>query len=245
MPIPCQLAMRGVTTMDKKLLHKYISAFIMGDGGVYLSGKEYRCIVSGTEKEYIDWKASILSNLTNVNVHTVEKSGKKPLTVCTTRQHPVYTKMRAHFYTGNYKGISPHYLKLLDWEMLAILFMDDGSNNMYERDGDLYLSIKLNTKRLSYGDSLLLKKAIKDNLGIEFNVNKQRYRDRIYYYLTLRTKDQAVFLNNIKPYVLNCFAYKLQYPHDWPLSEGGEIVCSSRKRTWRTREKSPSPSNDE
>lgn len=217
----------------------------MGDGGVYTKGKEYYCVVNGINRDYIEWKSSVLKELTDVSIKTVERENRQPLTVCTTRQHPIYTKMRSHFYTGTYKGISPHYLKMLDWEMLAILFMDDGSNHLYRKDGDDYLSISLNTKRLSYGDTLLLKKAIKDRLDIEFNINKQSYRDRTYYFLRLRTKDQARFLNNIKPYILECFKYKIQYPNDWPLSEGGDIVCSSRKRTWRLNQKCVKPSIDE
>lgn len=194
--------------MIKRDLYKYISAFIMGDGGVYYSGKNCRLVSNSVHGEYILWKKSILEYLTSVNYHvTIDRRGdykRKPLHVLTTKTHPTYTKMRKRFYTDRYKGIDPHYIKLLDWEVLAILFMDDGSCSKDKRC-DATPSVKLNTKRLSYADSWLLKKGIKDNLGIEFNVH--RHYDM--YFLSLRTKDYSTFKANVSPFVLDCFKYKL------------------------------------
>lgn len=195
-------------TMLKKDLYRYISAFVMGDGGVYYSGKNCRMVLNSIEKDYIMWKKQILENLTSVNYHVVEDKrtdfDRKPLHVLTTRAHPTYTKVRKRVYTDNYRGIDPHYLKLLDWEVLAILFMDDGSCHKDKRC-NATPSVSLNTKRLSYGDSWLLKRAIKDTLGIEFNVHRHNNR----YYLSLRAKDYSKFKDNVSEYVLDCFQYKL------------------------------------
>lgn len=200
--------MGSVETMIKKDLYKYISAFIMGDGGVYYSGNNCRLVTNSIHEEYILWKKDILENLTEVNYHVRVDSrddySRKPTHVLTTRTHPTYTKMRKRFYTDKYKGIDPHYLKMLDWEVLAILFMDDGSCSKDKRC-DATPSVKLNTKRLSYADSWLLKKGIKDKLGIEFNVH--RHYDM--YFLSLRVKDYYTFKEGVKPYVLDCFKYKL------------------------------------
>jgi hypothetical protein len=68
--------------------------------------------------------------------------------------------------------------------------------------------------RLSYGDQLLLKKAIKENLDLEFNVVKTGNK---YYTLRLRSKDLEKFMNGIKPYVLDSFQYKLYFSDDKPL----------------------------
>ena len=194
--------------MDRKVLYKYISAFVMGDAGVYYSGKNCRLVTNCIHKEYTDWKQGILEGLTQVNYHVSVDNrtdvNRQPLHVLTTRAHPTYTKMRDRFYTGGYKGIDPHYLKLMDWEVLAILFMDDGSCSKDTRC-NATPSVSLNTKRLSYADSWLLKKGIKDALGIEFNVHRQGK----YWYLRLRAKDYTEFKTGVEPYVLSCFKYKL------------------------------------
>lgn len=219
-----------VETMDKKTLHKYIAAFVMGDGGVYFSGKNCRYVRNqlACHRDYLEFQASILEELTSVSLFTVkEREGRKPTLCLMSKTHPVYTQMRNHFYTDNYKGVSEHYLKLLDWEMMAYLFCDDGSNSMYTKDGHDYLDIRLNTKRLSYGDSWLLKKAIREKLGVEFNVVRHYHR----YFLRLRSKDDATFLNSVRPYMPESFNYKLTCPHDWPLlNEGGDIVRPNRRR---------------
>jgi hypothetical protein len=198
--------MGGVETMIKKDLYKYISSFVMGDAGVYYSGKHCRLVANSVEGDYMLWKQSILENLTEVNYHIVndKRGNRKPLHVLTTRTHPIYTQMRDRFYTNSYRGIDPHYLKMLDEEYLAILYMDDGSCYKDKRC-NATPRVSLNTKRLSYGDSLLLKKALKEKLELEFNI----HRHNKFYYLSLRAKDYDKFVNMVHPYILNCFQYKL------------------------------------
>jgi hypothetical protein len=197
--------MEGVTTMNKRQLIKYISAFAMGDGGVYYSGKDCRFVANQIEenRDYIEWRADVLSNLTKVNLHISKQEGKKPLLCTTTRAHPVYTKVRERLYIGAYKSVDPHYLKLLDWDMLAILYQDDGSLNRDSRCDSV--DVRLNTKRLSYGDSLLLKQALKEKLELEFNINRHYNR----YFLRLRTKDNEAFFDNVSPHIFESFKYKL------------------------------------
>lgn len=208
--IPCQPVMGGVETMikDKKELMKYVVAFAMGDAGVYKSGKSYRMVANGVCEEYILWKKSILEQISGVNYHIHQDPRddycRKPLHILTTRVHPIYKKIRDRLYTGTYKGIDPHYLKLLDWEMLAILFMDDGSCYKDKRC-NATPKVSLNVKRLSYGDQLLLKKSIKEKFNIEFNVN----RHGKYWFLALRTKDYYTFKEGVSPYIFDCFSYKL------------------------------------
>ena len=195
--------------MIKRDMLKYIAAFVMGDAGVYYSGSNCRLITNSVEKDYILWKQGILENLTSVNYrcHVDHRSDycRKPIHILTTKSHPTYTQVRNRVYVGGgYKGIDPHFLKWMDWEMLAILFMDDGSCSKDKRC-DATPSAKLNTKRLSYGDSWLLKKGIRDALDIEFNV----HRDNNRYFLTLRSKDYETFKAGVLPYVLPCYQYKL------------------------------------
>jgi hypothetical protein len=194
--------------MNKKELYKLISAFIMGDGGVYYSGKNCRYVRNQLEKhrDYLLWQQEVLSNVTECNIsNPILQEGKQPLLRIMTHTHSLFTKIRKRVYIGNYKSIDPHYLKLLDWEMLACLYMDDGSLGTEKRTKQLTYYPSLYTKRLSYGDNLLFKKALKDILDLEFNIG--RHYD--YYYLRLRQKDADKFLKGVEPYIFDSFLYKL------------------------------------
>lgn len=221
--------------MDKKQLTKLVSYFAMGDGGVYYTGKECSFIMNMRSQnlDYIEWVAETLSEITKVTYKEVpdyNKDGynRKPLTRLSTNAHPFFTTLRNRIYIDKYKGLDPHTLKLLDFEALAILYMCDGSlyvdkpnpkkglvNNSY--------SVNLNMKRLSYGDQLLLKKTLKENLDLEWNINRHNQ----YYYLRLRCKDIDKFMEGIRPYMKESFSYKLIRTED-PIEMGDEIVCASQ-----------------
>lgn len=199
--------------MDKKELYKLVSYFVMGDGGVYYSGKECRFVMNMLEQnsDFIYWAKKILENITDVSVSEVkdEREGRGKSLRLMTKTHPIFTKMREQIYTENYRGISPHYLKLLDWEALSILYMSDGGlyidkpnpqrglvNNSY--------SISLYVKRLSYGDQFILKKQL-EKIGLMWNINKAGK----YFCLRLRAKDNEFFCSNISKYIFPSFQYKI------------------------------------
>ena len=92
--------------------------------------------------------------------------------------------------------------------------MSDGSLVIKK---EKYPCVTLNLKRLSYGDLLLLKKALKEKLDLEWNINK----NYPYYYLSLRSKDIPKFMENIKPYITQSFMYKIL---DEVPSDNNEVV---------------------
>lgn len=195
--------------MTKRDLMKYISAFTMGDGGVYYPGdrsQNCRFVSNQIDKnsDYIYWRANILRELTDVNVYKVERGGRQDILCTMTKSHPIYTQVRNRLYVDNYKSVDPHYLKLLDWEMLSILYQDDGSCCKDTRC-DATPSARLNTKRLSYGDSLLLKNALRDRLGLEWNIHRHYHM----YFLALRAKDYEKFREGVQDFIKPSFKYKL------------------------------------
>ena len=205
--------------MDKKTLVKYISAFAMGDGGFYriYNGNGYRFIGGHIIKnrDYVNFKVSVLKNLTNTRVTTVNYPvgyNRQEFLRIETNTHPLYKAMWERLYTGTYKGLDPHYLKLLDWEMLAILFMDDG-NSRNRKKVNRQPEITLGTCRLTYGDQILLKHTIEKRLGIYFNINRHGNQ----YVLRLRNKDGPAFMEGVKPYILPSFSYKWICPDEWLL----------------------------
>lgn len=216
--------------MDKKQLTKLISYFVMGDGGVYATGGNAKFIMNmvAENEDYIDWVDQTLQNVTGTR-KTIRKDYntdgciRKPQFRLESGCHPFFTDIRNRVYIDGYKGVDPHTLKLLDWEAMAILFMCDGS--LHEEKPNLKKgllksswNLTLNMKRLSYGDQLLLKQTIRDNLGVEFNVSRQNQ----YYYLRLRCKDVETFCKGVEPYMVPSFRYKIRMID--PVITGDEIV---------------------
>ena len=205
--------MRSAETMkkinDQKELTKLVAYMTMGDGGVYKysNNKHGYFVMNMVEKnkDYVELCKSVLDNITTTKIYSIDKGeGRQPQLRLQTSQHPFFSKLRNRIYTGNYKGVDPHYLKLLDYEALSFLYMSDGSLVKDKRTKNSF-NIILNLKRLSYGDLFILKKALKDKLDLEWNINRQGK----YYYLRLRSKDNEKFLTNISPYITKSFQYKI------------------------------------
>jgi len=219
--------------MDKKQLTKLVSFFTMGDGGVYPVGKEHAFIMNMREVnlDYIDWVNSVLQEITRSSYkkipdYNTDGYTRAPLVRLQTASHPFFSDMRNRIYTGKYKGLDPHALKLLDAEALAILYMCDGCLRIEQPNDKKRLvtpspNVTLNLKRLSYGDQWLLKKALRDNLGLEWNIN----RHYEYYYLRLRNKDVSEFMRLVTPHVLPSFEYKIIRTIGSEKSDD-DIVCS-------------------
>lgn len=223
--------------MDNKQITKLLSFFIMGDGGVYRHNENsnaYFVMNMRTENiDYINWVEQILNEF--VGTRKVDRKDyntdgciRQPQTRLESKAHPKLTKLHDRIYTDKYKGLDPHALKMLDWEAMAILYMCDGCLHEEKPNPKKGLvnsswNLTLNMKRLSYGDQLLLKKAVKDKLGVEFNIN----RHGKYYFLRLRTKDVVMFCEGVKPYMKKSFAYKIRVID--PSTEGGDIVCSAQQ----------------
>lgn len=223
--------------MSKKELVKLISYMVMGDGGLYYLGKakNAKFIMNMKEEnaDYIEWCQSVLSNVTSAPIYgrkdyNTDGYTRKPQLRLESSAHPFFTKLHARIYTDKYKGIDPHALKMLDGEALAILYMCDGSLYVDKAEGsrkglinDSY-TVRLHMKRLSYGDQLLLKQALRDRLGLEWNIN----RAGKYYELRLRSKDVSKFMDLVSPHVLPSFGYKLVRLAP---EKGDDIVCSSQE----------------
>lgn len=211
--------------MDKKELLKYVVAFCYGDGGVYYHGNNCRFEATVTEdhEDYAEWRKDILEDVTNVNLYTIteNREGRKNILKTTTYTHPLYTKVRNRLYHYKHKVFDTHYLKLFDWESLAILFMDDGSNvatHRYYKDKHYKCTpvVTLATLSHDYANNWLLKKTIKNKLNLEFNVRKHSSsKTGIKWYLILRSTSYDRFIKGVKDYILTSFEYKL-YPYGKP-----------------------------
>lgn len=224
--------------IDKKIFTKYVWAFTLGDGGLTSlkrqskikdpnrqdgrshrpKNSKYYLKQKDDHKDYVDWQSEILEELTSVSIqHYPPYTDKRGFNVSghyelTTRCHPFYTKMRKRVYLNNRKIISPHDLKLLDWECLAILYQDDGQIEINQRKTkDDYVRITLHTLSFTYGDNLLLKRAIFEKTSIPFDVSRKRCRNEWKYLLRTPKTHALRFIEGIEKYILPSFEYKISY----------------------------------
>ncbi len=217
---------------NKKDIIKRLYYFSTFDGGLYITGKcDNARFIMNMREANLDYVTMCADSLAAINCGTriyqrkdysTDGFNRAPQVRLESRVHPLLTKIHERVYIDGKKVIDPHMLTMLDAEALAIIFMADGSRSVDKRC-NASPRYTLNTKGFSYGDNLLLKQAIRDKLGLEFNVHRQNK----YWYLSLRTKDNDKFESIILPYVKKSFLYKLGRLA--PLSEGDDIVCSSQE----------------
>lgn len=218
---------------DKKQIVKLLSYMSTFDGGLYKNNDNgnARFIMNMVEDnlDYIIWVKEVLEKVTSTRLYkrkdyNTDGYKRKSQRRLESRVHPFLTKLHDRIYIDRRKVIDPHMLKMMDAESLAIIFMCDGHSSLDSRFKNYHKQIGLSTKGFSYGDNWLLKKAIKEKLDLEFNIN----RHGKYYFLNLRTKDHEKFIDLILPYMKDSFLYKLE--RIAPAIRDDDIVCTIRKR---------------
>jgi len=203
--------------MDKRQATKIVAFATMSDGNISRPNRKDRsnnnvqCYfrfgqVIGHE-DFVDYIRTGVEYFTRGRVYTYNRKGdRKDFNEVVSNRHPTFTKLWERLYIMGHKTVDPHYLKDLDWEALAILFMSDGHGRFKGKTSDF----TLNMCRLSYGEYGLLKKYLKKNLNLEWNINRSSGK---YYVLRLLNSSFPRFEEGIKNYILPSFRYKL-YPNE-------------------------------
>jgi len=218
---PLSIRQPKVRITDKKELTKYVWAFTLGDGCLRKDNHKNRpnkaenyhfeCGQLAEHEDYILWRADILSNITSAYIQKKQRGDSKPMLITRVNRHPFFTTLRKRVYLDGRKVIDPHDLKLLDWETLAILYQDDGCLSKKNEGQNCYI-LTISTESFSYGDQVLLQRAIKNKTGILFRINSTRSADKscLHYRLILGKYSLIKeFLAGIKPYIKDSFKYKL------------------------------------
>lgn len=205
--------MEGATTMSKEL-SKRLYFYSTFDGGLYMAAQSTNAkFIINMKKENSDYVEKVRDTLVEAGIgctmtdRKLQDDGfnRQPQVTLTSKNHPKLTTIRDRIYIDGKKVIDPHMLTMMDAEALAIIFMADGSRVYDKRSPNAKPNITLNTKGFSYGCNLLLKKAIKETLDLEFNIQRQNN----YWYLRLRARDIERFDELVSPFVLPSFSYKL------------------------------------
>jgi len=233
--------------MDKKLLTKYISAFMLGDGCLRIfknGGKNAAYSFSQVDKhkEYTDFQDKIISQVTGVTVRHYDPSCKDGINrqgyyKLESRCHPFLTTIYSRWYNNGRKTISLHDLKQFDWETAAIWYMDDGyilNSSLPSHNGNVFLC----TDGFSEAEVTMLQKIIFKSLGVSFDVIKRGYKKdgtRIYRLRAKHGEQATTFLNGVSPFIFESFKYKLRTEN--PTNKvGDDIVCTTVKAVEKDRD---------
>lgn len=218
----------GVNNMNNNELTRLVSAMVIGDGslrkwkGVKNAGYGFSQLA--THKDYVDWQVSVLSEITKTSVAFYDETeGHKASYKLWTKSHPFFTTLYDRTYFDGRKSVSTHDLQLLDWQGLAIWYMDDGyildSDDKYQR-GNIFLS----TDNFTHAEVIILQKTLYNNFSLPFNIRKRGYKKdgTQIYRLVLTKKNADTFINGVKPFLFPSFEYKLRTRNT--VNSGNDIV---------------------
>ncbi|MDO8594318.1 MAG: LAGLIDADG endonuclease [bacterium] len=174
---------------------------LLGDGYLRIFPKRKDALLeinhSYTQKEYVDWKYSVLRNVCTSAPKMRKGNGSRIAYRFYSKQLAELTELYEQFYRGG-KKIIPENL-VIDPIILSVWFMDDGSRC---RDCDVYL----NTQQFSIEDQKKLIYALSE-VGLEANLNK----DKIYYRLRFLKSSLPKLRALLKGIVISSMQYKLSY----------------------------------
>lgn len=206
------LLRESVTTMKNlKDCFKRLYYFAMFDGSLELKAPgtaRLRVVQTQDKREYLESIGETLTAL-DIGFTIVEKKNtsgfknSKPQLMLSTGQHPKLFKIRNRIYLNGKKVISPHLIKFLDAEAFTIMFMADGSSSYAARGAPQYY---IHTNMLSYPENCYLQIAIRERLGLEFNV----VQNKGLWELRMRASSLDKMLETIAPHLFDCYAYKFK-----------------------------------
>lgn len=214
-----------VTTMDKKEVYKLLSFICMGDGSLTLHKGCVNAsfsIAQTKDKDGLVYLAKELLDFLNIGNTVTEYVGYKNTTYtrCVSKVHPTLTTLYHRIYMDGRRVLCHHSFKQLDWEAMAMLYMSDG-NITFSTNKTPYAT--LNLCRLSYAEFVWLNKQIESRLGIIGTIRKCGK----YFRLGYNKFNSDIFFNEIRPYILKEYLYKL--PNIVPQTDnavGDDIVCT-------------------
>lgn len=177
--------------------HSLILGSLLGDG--YMSCKTHAYLKIGhsiKQRDYVDWKYSLLSNLTNTAPKQYLGNGTRIGYRFLTRSLPELTVYYRKFYGKTKKKQIPANLSINVFS-LAVWYMDDGAKNRK--------SAYFNTQQFSYKEQQQLLLLLKNRFGLVGTLN----RDKKYFRIRLFQESAQKLKKLIQPVMPECMHYKL------------------------------------
>lgn len=183
-----------------QLQRSVIIGSILGDGYLRIFPGRKNALMefnhSFKQKEYVDWKYSILKNISGSAPKMRKSNGNRIAYRFYSKQISELSELYKLFYKNGRK-IIPDAINL-DTIILSVWFMDDGSKC---RDVDIYL----NTQQFSIADQKKLIMAL-EKLGLKTKLNK----DKIYYRLRFLKSSLSKLRELLKDKIIPSMKYKIE-----------------------------------
>ncbi len=159
------------------------------------------------QKDYVFWKYEILKNLVmREPQESLWDNPKRNLHEVSWYFHTRSTEelgiLYKYFYENSVKILPENIFDLFTPRMIAVWFMDDGSNN-----GD---NITMNTHSFSYEDQLRIAHFFKSH----YNISPTVVKDRTKYKLAIGKDDYMKFIEIVRPFIDPSMTYKIVYPRN-------------------------------
>lgn len=220
--------------LTREELRSAVIGMVLGDGCLTKRWENGEACfqLSQCEKQYdyLLWKQNILNKITSSKINKTERTltekdfsfyKDKPKTFygyhLNTNRHPFFTKLYNRFYHTDEFGkkvkvVDEYLVKKINPLALAIWFMDDGCSGENKRTEHEKPSYYLCTNNFDYANQLLLKKSLKLNFNLDWNINKAEVsKDGSYNYrLRLAQRENEKFLEIVRPLIIPSLQYKLK-----------------------------------
>lgn len=159
------------------------------------------------QKDYVFWKYRILKNLVSRAPQEIRwRNKKRDLNEISWFFHTKTLKsfglVHEIFYRNGKKVFPKEILPILNDVILAVWFMDDGSNN-----GN---NLTLNTQSFSIEDQNIIMNFLKE----KYSINSKLAKDRNQWRIAIGASGYQKFLDIISPYVPKSMIYKIVYPRN-------------------------------
>jgi len=157
------------------------------------------------QKEYVWWKYEILKDLVSKEPREISWINKKRnLNEISCYFHTKSLKdfgiIHEIFYKNVVKKFPIEILPIFSDRMLAVWYMDDGSNN--------HGNITLSTHSFSFEDQQI----IADFLKSKYQISPTVVKDRNQWKISIGKKDYKHFLSIVTPFIPEAMAYKIDNP---------------------------------
>lgn len=172
------------------------------------------------QKEYVLWKYKILKNLVSKEPRRISWiNTKRNLYEVSWYFHTKSLKnfgiIHKIFYKNGVKKFPKEILPIFSDQMLAVWYMDDGSNN--------HGNVTLSTHSFSLEDQ----KVIVDFLKEKYQISPTIVKDRNQWKISIGSYDYDRFLSIVAPFIPKAMSYKIDNPRI-DLSSNGSIGLTER-----------------
>jgi hypothetical protein len=194
---------------DACLSHEY---FKSNKTGKILESYKLCFYHSNKFKNYVLHKRSILgtgSKTKKLYKLSYRKSGYGSLMVGFSFCHtPLLKKIAKNCLDNNFnKKLTNEWLNKIDWPALAYWYQDDGSLRLNKNNNQR--SLVFHTESFSKSDVMNLQTLLKKyGLTTTLGYNNNNFKQRII--VVNRKKEIEKFIENIRPYIISCLAYKIR-----------------------------------